>query len=490
MNAPDGRAATLAVPVADEARTRRAMLHILEDLQRERNAIQDAHREWINTVDAVRDPLMVHDGNCKVVRANRAYAERAGMDYAAMIGRPYWECFPRRAGPLPGCSPAEIVAAGGAVAPQEFSLEGGEVFVSRNFLVAKRHGESHHVLHLFEDVTERRHAEEALRASEERSRATFDQAAMGITHTSLGGTLIDVNPAFCSMLGYAKSELAGRNFLELTHADDKGSSGVLRERLSVGDFTPSVMEKRYLRKDGSVMWATVTVALARDGAGKPEYFITMVQDISERKHAESAASQSAGKLSVLLRQTIETVALAVEKRDPYTAGHQRRVADLAVAIGQELGMTGERLEGLRLGATIHDIGKIYVPAEILARPGKISAAEFEIIKAHAQIGYDIMKGVDFPWPVAQMILQHHERLDGSGYPNGAKGGDIILESRILAVADVVEAMASHRPYRPGLGIEAALKEIAAKRGNWFDPAAVDACLRLFRDKGFKLDGAA
>lgn len=191
------------------------------------------------------------------------------------------------------------------------------------------------------------------------------------------------------------------------------------------------------------------------------------------------------KLQDVLQDTIEAITRAVEKRDPYTAGHQRRVAELAAAIGALMGMDESRLEGLRLGALIHDVGKIYIPAEILNRPGRLSEHEFGLIKTHTEVGYDIIKDVDFPWPVAQMVVQHHERMDGSGYPRGLVGEQIILEARILAVADVVEAITAHRPYRPALGIEEGLREITAHRGQRYDPEVVDACVALIRRDGFR-----
>ncbi|MFH1605132.1 MAG: HD-GYP domain-containing protein, partial [Pseudomonadota bacterium] len=216
------------------------------------------------------------------------------------------------------------------------------------------------------------------------------------------------------------------------------------------------------------------------------YGIASRRTLAERDHLLQEQLLGAERLKGALIGTIGAVALTVEKRDPYTAGHQQRAAELCVAIGQKLDFTEDRLEGLRLGATIHDIGKIYVPAEILSRPSKLTAPEFEIIKFHPQIGYDIVKDVKFPWPVTDMILQHHERLDGSGYPNGLKGDDIVMEARILAVADVVEAMSSHRPYRPGLGIDKALAEIERGRGTAYDAVVVDACLRLFRKDHYQL----
>ena len=198
-----------------------------------------------------------------------------------------------------------------------------------------------------------------------------------------------------------------------------------------------------------------------------------------------AKEQYQERLRVSLEQTIEVIAETVDHRDPYTAGHQRRVADLCVAIAGKLGVSTERTEGLRLAASIHDLGKIGIPAEILAKPGRLSEHQSALIKEHVQIGYEIVKDVEFPWPIAQMILQHHERLDGSGYPQGLKADEIILESRILAVADVVEAMSSHRPYRPSMGIDEALDEVLSNRGTLYDPEVVEACVNLFRNEGYQ-----
>ena len=207
-------------------------------------------------------------------------------------------------------------------------------------------------------------------------------------------------------------------------------------------------------------------------------------EITRRRRAEDAAREASRKLLRSLEQTIAMMARAVEKRDPSTSGHQQRVAQIAVGIATGMGLAPERIEGLRLGATIHDIGKLHTPAELLTKPGKLMALELELIRQHPLTGYEIVKDVDFPWPVAQMVLQHHERMDGTGYPHGLKGEEILLEARILAVADVVDGLSTHRPHRPALGLEAALREIERMRGRWLDAQAVDACLRLFRDEGF------
>lgn len=216
------------------------------------------------------------------------------------------------------------------------------------------------------------------------------------------------------------------------------------------------------------------VALLTELASDLSYGIVNLRIRGQQAQAEARLRES-------LVSTIRAIALTVEMRDPYTAGHQNKVADICMAIGKELGWPEDRLEGLRLGATIHDIGKINVPAEILNRPGRLSSPEFEIIKSHPSTGYEIVKDIAFPWPVAEMILQHHERLDGSGYPRGIKGDAIIPEARILCAADVLDAMASHRPYRPGLGKQAALDELKRGRGILYDPVIVDACIKLYRD---------
>ena len=201
---------------------------------------------------------------------------------------------------------------------------------------------------------------------------------------------------------------------------------------------------------------------------------------------EKQRNEGYARLHRALDATVQAIALTVEARDPYTAGHQRRTAEIARAIAAEMGMTKERIEGIRIAASIHDIGKIAVPAEILSRPRQLSAIEFALIRTHPQAGYEILKDIEFPWPVAEMVLQHHERLDGSGYPQGLRAGGILCEAGIIAVADVLEAIASHRPYRPGGSVETALEDLADNRGILYVPEVVDACLKLFREKGYRL----
>jgi len=212
-----------------------------------------------------------------------------------------------------------------------------------------------------------------------------------------------------------------------------------------------------------------------------------------RNHLEEAVEERTHKLQESQEQQRKTlvdfVAMlgsTVELRDPYTAGHQRRTADLASAIARELQWPSEQIEGLYLASVVHDFGKIRVPTEILCKPGKLKELEFRLVQEHSQTGFDILKAIVFPWPIAQTVYQHHERLDGSGYPQGLHGPDILPEAKVLGVADVVEAMMSHRPYRHSLGTEAALTEIEKHRGVLYEPTVVDACVRLFREQGYKL----
>lgn len=215
--------------------------------------------------------------------------------------------------------------------------------------------------------------------------------------------------------------------------------------------------------------------------------VQLEKKVAELERTNKELEEAGQKLKKSLDGAIRAVGIITERRDPYTAGHEESVADLAVSIAHLMGLDEEKIEGLKMAAALHDIGKLYVPAEILSKPGKLTDNEFKMIMVHPQFSYDILQNLDFPWPVANIVLQHHERIDGSGYPNGLKGDNIAIEARILAVADVIEAMASHRPYRPALSIEEALDEIRGRRGELYDEAVVDAAIGLFKS-GFVLSG--
>lgn len=214
--------------------------------------------------------------------------------------------------------------------------------------------------------------------------------------------------------------------------------------------------------------------------------LNLMRELRYRNEQEELIKQYTSQLESMFMRTVGLATTLCEMRDPYTVGHEQRVAEIAIAIGIEMGLDSHRIEGLKVGGYLHDLGKMSIPLEILGKPGKLNPIELMMIKQHPQAGYDVLKNIGFPWPVEQIALQHHERMDGSGYPNGLKGDEILLEARIIAVADVIESMSTHRPYRSSLGLETALAEIETGIDAAYDRNVVDCCLRLFRDKGFKL----
>jgi putative two-component system response regulator len=209
----------------------------------------------------------------------------------------------------------------------------------------------------------------------------------------------------------------------------------------------------------------------------------------EKKVRERTAElqETMERLEKTLDGVIDTIAYTLEKRDPYTSGHQRRVAQLACSIAKTMNLPKDLISGLRMAALVHDIGKVYVPSDILSKPGKLSEVELGLIKTHPQIGYEIMKKIEFPWPIAEITFQHHERIDGSGYPRGLSGSEILMEAKILGVADVVEAMVSHRPYRPAHGLDKVIEDISKNRGILYDAEVADACVEILKKDGVKLD---
>jgi PAS domain S-box-containing protein len=299
------------------------------------------------------------------------------------------------------------------------------------------------------------------------------------------GQITYVSPSIARILGYTEDEFI--DLLNNPPADVRNGEYVLPSLTNIENGRTLPYEMLIPCKDGSPCWLEVTEVPIRDENGEIAAIECIFHNISERKKAELGLQASVEKLRKALAGTIQAMALTVETRDAYTAGHQRRVTNLARSIAQEMGMSESDVDGLRMAGVIHDLGKISVPAEILSKPGKLTPLEFSLIKIHPQTGYDILKNIDFQWPIAQIVLQHHERLDGSGYPHGLMGEDILQEAKILAVSDVVEAMSSHRPYRATLGIDMALDEITSNRGILYDASIVDTAVDLFTKKDFQFN---
>ena len=660
----ESRETTHRLTTLELEENRSALLFMLEDLEAARKKIEQAHREWMAALDVIADPIFLHDKKFRILRCNKAYQRCAGIPFHEIIGRPYYEIFPKVDTPLPCC----LQAVGKAEAEEDVVV-GGTIYRSRAFSINDEQGAYLYSVHTLEDITESRRAEAVLHESEEKFRNISESAQDAIIMMGADQCISFWNAAAERIFDYTATEIIGKELhaLIVPAAAHAKFTQAFPHFQSTGDgpIIGKVVEVTALRKGGEEF--PVELSISPTQLNGQWHAIGIVRDITERKQAEAAIGHANRALAALsavnrslvrassedellqlichaivhqrgyrmawvgyvqhdesqsirimaraghdegyldamqltwaeterglgptgravrsgatqlcqdiandplylpwrdaalkhgyaasiglpllngdntvfgilnvyaeevnaftpyeidlleemagdlafgvrslhtrherdlalvknqeqlvqlqdsLEDTVRAIATIVEMRDPYTAGHQIRVADLAMTIARQMGLPDEQIHAIHLAGIVHDLGKIQIPAEILSKPGKITDIEYSLIKVHPQAGYDILKGIDFPWPIAQMVLQHHERLDGSGYPQGLKGDAILLEARILSVADVVEAISAHRPYRPGLGIDIALGEITRNRGIFYDPQVVDACLTLFREQGY------
>jgi PAS domain S-box-containing protein/putative nucleotidyltransferase with HDIG domain len=340
------------------------------------------------------------------------------------------------------------------------------------------------------DITERKQAEENIKQLQEYLQLQIDRMPIGLIVWDKDFRVQTWNSSAEKIFGFTETEAQGKHPYNLIvpkeaqpHVDE------IWRRLLDGDSTAHSINEN-ITKDNLVIHCDWSNTPLRKDDGEVMGVLSMVQDITERRLAENELNESFKKLRKALGGIIQVTSTIVEARDPYTAGHQRRVTDLARSIATEMGLKKDQIEGIRTAGVIHDIGKIVVPAEILSKPSRLTDAEFDIIKTHPQVAHEILKEIDFPWPIAQIVLQHHERMNGSGYPLGIPGPEILVEARVLAVADVVEAMATHRPYRPALGIDKALEEISKGSGQLYDSEVVDACLKIFTENRYEFKQAS
>lgn len=318
-----------------------------------------------------------------------------------------------------------------------------------------------------------------LREREEWLSTVLKSIGDGIIATNQDGLITFMNPLAERMTGWTQDEAFKKSLHDVFCLEGLSSGKGLPPE--AGGRTDGNM---LLSKKGGQIPVEQTSAPIIDRNNAHRGNVLVFRDIALRKMAERKLNESYDRLNRALEGIIRAMATTVEMRDPYTAGHQRRVSKLACAIARTIGLPDTQIEGIRMAGEIHDIGKIGVPAEILSKPGKLTDIEFTIIKTHSQVGYDILKNIEFPWPIADIVFQHHERLDGSGYPAHLKGSAILPEANIIIVADVVEAMSSHRPYRPSYGIDKAITEITQNKGVLYDATVVDHCVRLIRETNF------
>jgi len=335
---------------------------------------------------------------------------------------------------------------------------------------------------LFEEVRkeiiERKQAEKTLVESEEKYRAIFENTGTATVILEENTVISMGNSQFEKLSGYSKDEIENKmkwtDFVIPEDLERMKEDHIARRK--AGEKPPTEYEFSFIDKKGVIKNIFLKVGII---SGTVKSIASLI-DITESKQAEK-------RLKKTMDAAIDTMSNIIEAKDPYTAGHQHRVCQLATRIAQEMKLPPDKIEGIRIASLIHDLGKISLPAEILSKPTKLADIEFSLIKGHSQTGYDILKSIDFSYPIAQIVLQHHERLNGLGYPNNLKGDQILPEAKIIGVADVVEAMSSHRPYRPALGMDKALKEISQNKGILYDLKVVDVCIKLFKEKDFKFE---
>lgn len=494
--------------------------------------VRTAAYKWRLTFDSISDAVCLIDSQYRILRCNQAMANLVGRPFNEITGSTCWNLVHGTSGPIDGCPMVRM--------QESRKRETMTVPLGDRWLHVKvdpmlnEAGELIGGVHIIADITDYKRAEEKIR-----NLNTLLQAIKEINESLLRVKsepelfkktcnlllkmpnmqfnwigLIDPDNKGINPVAWAGAEDGYLDTVKVKWVDCEHGSGPAFEALKTGkpyirhciesDPEPNPWRQEALHRGYK---SSITLPLIHEGevigvlkgyAGiahafgdeEVEFLTQVAGDIAvgiKSLRLEQEGIQRLIQLEVMMIQIVEALASMTELRDPYTAGHQQRVTRLALALAREMGLTEDRLNGLRVAGLTHDVGKIVVPAEILSKPGKIGEFEMSLIRAHAQAGYDILKKIDFLWPVAQIVLQHHERLNGSGYPQGLQGPDILAEAKIMAVADVVEAMASHRPYRPALGIDKALEEVTAHKGVLYDPEVVDICIRLFREKGFSFD---
>lgn len=434
------------------------------------------------------DAAFIHDADGRLVFFNKAYQSLSGLSEGDAIGKFYWDVFPKIGGSLPHCGTSETMHSK-HVSRDEFVI-GEKAYLSFGYSPGKFDGHNTDSLHVLHEITESKKVHEKLSGIASHFSLLYALSPDAIMLLDENG-FFDCNPAALRIFGCSeRNEFIGKHpsqFSPATQSDGRDSMVAAAEKIAEAMKNGSnLFEWMHCRLDGSIFPAEVLlVSFEKDGKTVLQ---ATVRNITRRKNAENQIALDVVRLSSALAGLIATMSKAMELRDPYTAGHQTRVAEISCQIAKELGWAEERIQGLRMAALVHDIGKIAIPAEILTKPSRLSEFEEKLMQEHANHGYTLLKDIDFPWPIADIVHQHHERLDGSGYPQHLKADAIMPEARVLAVADTIEAMATHRPYRPALGLPAAIEEINKQAGITLDKDVVNAAVRLFEGKT-SLEGA-
>jgi PAS domain S-box-containing protein len=460
----------------------------ITDRKRAEEALESEHTLLRNLIDNVPDRIYAKDSESRFIICNEAMIRRMGKtSITEIVGKSDFDLLPLEMAQRFYADEQAIIRSGIPMINREEPLatEGGKITrwnLATKVPLLDKQGNRIGIVGVGREITDRKRAEDLLRSLSSRQEAILAAVPEIIMEVDNNKVYTWANSAGIEFFG---EDVIGKEAAFYFEGEQETYDKV--SPLFSGAQDIIYIESWQRRSDGEKKLLAWWCRVLKDEDGNVTGALSSARDITERKRAEKQLQDTLESLRRAVGVTIQVMVSTLETRDPYTAGHQIRSADLSRAIATEMGLPKEKIEGIRMAGSIHDIGKLSIPAEILSKPTKLSDIEFRLIKEHARRGYEILINVESPWPLAEIVYQHHERLDGSGYPRNLKGDEILLEARILGVADVVEAMASHRPYRPGLGIEAALNEIENNRGIFYDNAVADACLRLFRDKGFKLE---
>jgi len=453
--------------------------------QREQEqALQESQERYRSLVETSTDAIISVNEAMQVIQWNRAASDLFGYSKELMMGKSIDVLIPEKFKKKHQEGVKRFLETGqskfaGKTAEFEGQRKDGTIRPIEVSLSADKNSGSWIFTAIIRETTERRQALEALRESEERYRNLFEDSKDAVMIWTAERKILGVNQATLEIFGYNIEEMIGADIADLFQQNEDIT---LFHRKLLDEGSVRGYETLLRRKNGSPLDCLLTATVRRGKDGGVLGYQGIVRDVTDFKRNEKELEHTLETLRKSIGGITQAMSSIVESRDPYTAGHQKRVAELSRAIAQEMGLSKDQIESVRMAATLHDIGKIAVPSEILSSPGRLSEKAFDLIKDHPKTGNDILKEIEFPWPIAEMVLQHHERLDGSGYPHGLSGNAIRLEARILAVADVVEAMASHRPYRASLGINAAMQEIDKHKGTRYDSSVVDAFNLLFREK--------
>ena len=443
-----------------------------------KNQLMESEERFEILFEHAPDAYYINDLRGRFVDGNKAAEKTIGYKKSELIGKSFLKLGILPARHLPRAVRTLIKNRKGiSTGPEEFVLfrkDKKMVDVEISTHPVKINGDRF-VLGIARDIGKRKQLEQALKNSEKEISVILNSSPMHVLYQDMHHNIIWANKAACDSIKKDLKELKGKKCYQVWERSSTPCEGCPVDRV----WKTGKMEKGERKSRDGKYWFINTTPIKNDD-GEITGVIETALDITEQKQAQN-------KLKKTIDAIIETISKIMDTRDPYTAGHQIRVSQLAFRIAQEMNLSPDKIESVKIASLIHDIGKIGTPSEILTKPSDLDAIEFSFIKKHPEIGYSILKDIDFSYPIAQIVLQHHERNDGSGYPQGLKGKDILLEAKIINVADVVEAMSSHRPYREALGVDVAIAEIIKNKGMLYDPEIVDVCVNLFKEKGFKFE---